>query len=110
MFQHTYVQKHTHIHLYTIHSTTDAHAYMVRRLAFPAPPQWYGLVGFWGGGGGAACAESGLAGGVGCSWAARGHREGWDLHKPYASHKPYNVGRVPVFINFNLYHPSLNPA
>ena len=25
------------------------------------------------------------------------------LHKPYASHKPYNVGRVPVLTDLNLY-------
>ena len=48
--------------------------FMVRRLAFPAPPPmvWSGR----GGGGGLACAESGLAG---WAWAAMGHREGRDL-------------------------------
>ena len=42
--------------------------YMVRRLAFPAPPppQWYGLV-RGGGGGGLACAERG-GGRWSCSW------------------------------------------
>ena len=42
---------------------------------------------------------------LGLLWAAAGI-----LRKPSASHKPYNVGRVPFFINLNLYHRSLNPA
>ena len=73
-------------------------AYMVRRLAFPAPPPPNGMVWQgWGGGGGLAYAESGLAG-----WPWVTERAGI-LRKPYASHKPYNVGRVPVLINLNLY-------
>ena len=62
------------------------------------------LQGRGGGGGGLACAESGLAGWVGCCcgrpWVTE--RTGI-LSKPYACHKPYNVGRVPVLINLNLY-------
>ena len=79
--------------------------YIVRRLALPGPPpQWYNLVGVAG-------VESGLAGWVGCCCGRPGVTErAGILLKPYASHKPYNVGRVPVFINLNLYHPSLNPA
>ena len=45
----------------------SAATYVVRRLAFPAPFQWYGLV--WGGGGG----------NEGAWGAAGGHREGRDL-------------------------------
>ena len=74
--------------------------YLVRHLAFPAPPQWYGLVGVGGeGGGGLACAKSGLASWVGCCCARPGVTERAEiLRKPYASHKPYNVGRVPVLL------------
>ena len=69
----------------------------------PPPPQM--------GRGGLACAESGLAGWVGCCCGRPGVAErAGILRKPYASHKPYNVGRVPVFISLKLYHPSLNPA
>ena len=83
---------------------------MVRRLAFPAlPPPPNGMV--WSGmgeGGAAVCGEwSGRLGGVGRPGVAE--RAGI-LRKPYARHKPYNVGRVPVFISLKLYHPSLNPA
>ena len=67
-----------------------------------------------GGGGAGVCGEwSGRLGGV-LLWAVT-ERAGI-LRKRYASHKPYNVGRVPVLINLNLYliletlHPSLNPA
>ena len=93
---------------------------MVRRLAFPAPPPamvWSGRGG--GGRGAGVCGEwSGRLGGV-LLWAAMGHwvtERAGIIRKPYASHKPYNVGRVPVLINLNLYfiletlHPSLNPA
>ena len=31
------------------------------------------------------------------------------VHKPYASHKSYNVARAPAFILQTL-HPTLNPA
>ena len=72
--------------------------YMVRRLAFPAPPPPpNGMV--WQGGG-----------------VTGSQRGPGSLRKPYASHEPCNVGRVPVLINLNLYviletlHPSLNPA
>ena len=57
------------------------HTYMVRRLAFlaPPPPRWYGLAGVGGGGGAGVCEEwSGRFGGV-LLWAAMGHREGRDL-------------------------------
>ena len=43
-------------------------------------------------------------------WAARGHREGRDLTQALRKPQTQNVGHVPVFINRNLYHPSLNPA
>ena len=77
----------------------------------PHRPKWCGLV-REGGPGGLACAESGLVGWVGCCCGRpKVTRRAVILRKPYANHKPYNVGRViPVFINLNLYHPSLNPA
>ena len=81
---------------------THIHIWMVRRLAFLAPPPrmvWFGRGAGW-----FACAERGGGSWVGvCRGAARGDREGRDLCKPFASHKPYNVGRVPVFTNLNLY-------
>ena len=45
--------------------------------------------------------------GVGAVGAAAGRRPGLTeragiLRKPYASHKTYNVGSAPVFINSNL--------
>ena len=80
---------------------------MVWRSPPPPPPAqmvWSGRGGGGGGGGWLACAESGLAGWVGCCcgrpWVTE--RAGI-LRKPYASHKPYNVGHVPVLINLNLY-------
>ena len=99
-----YIYMHTHIHI-----QVRTYTYMVRRLAFPAsPPQWYGLVGV----GVGAWRVRRVVWSVG--WGCFGRpgvteRAGF-LRKPYASHKPYSVGRVPVFINFNLYHPSLNSA
>ena len=80
------------IQVFSCYAIAFAAPYMVRRLAFPAPPpQWYGLV--RGGGGWA-----GVCG------------EGWPLElqlekrpgvtdqasivrKPYASHKSYNVAQ-----------------
>ena len=69
----------------------------------PRPFQLYGMV-CYGWGGGLTRAERGRGGLVGCCWGRPGvtDRAGI-LHKPYASHKPYNVGRVPVFNNLNLY-------
>ena len=76
------------------------HAYVVRRLAVPAPPPppppWYGLVGV---GGGAAGMR---AGPVGAATGCCGGRPGL-TRKPLASRKPYNVARAPVLINLNLY-------
>ena len=36
-------------------------------------------------------------------WGAGVTERAGILRKPYESHKPHNVGRVPVFINLNLY-------
>ena len=67
----------------------------------PPPPR---LVWFGRGAGCFACAERGRGSWVGgCRGAARGDREGRDLRRPFASHKPYNAWRVPVFTNLNLY-------
>ena len=71
----------------------NAYLYMVRQLAFPAPPPpmvWSG-----GGGVGGVCEEGSgpllpIDGGM-VLGAARVTR------KPYTSHKPYNVARAPVF-------------
>ena len=69
---------------------------MVRRLAFPAPPQWYGLVCR-----GGVCDEG--RGRWSCNWreggAAAGavrvtERAGIFLRKHYASHKPCNAART----------------
>ena len=64
---------------------------MVRRLAFPAPPQWYGLV--RGGGGAGVCGE-----GWGPLELQLEKRPGVTdkagiVRKPYASHKSYNVAQ-----------------
>ena len=56
---------------------------MIRRLAFP-PAGWRVV---WPVGWGAAVGGHGSQRGPGS----------------YASHKPYNVGRVPVLINLNLF-------
>ena len=66
--------------------------YMVRRLAFPAPPPpmvWSGTG--WGGGGAGVCGE-----GWGPLELQLEKRPGVTdkasiVHKPYASHKSYNV-------------------
>ena len=82
----------------------DAAIYMVRRLAFPAPPpppQWHGLAG--GGGGGGGWPVRRVVWRVGWGAAAWVTERAGILSKPYASHKPYNVGRVPVLTNLNLY-------
>ena len=81
------ISKKVYIHTYT----PPIYIYIwsgVWRSHPPPPPGGGGVCGEW----------SGRLGGV-LLWAARGHREGRDLTEPYASHKPYNVGRVPVFIN-----------
>ena len=70
---------------------------MVRRLAFPAPPppppQWYGLVRGGRGGGPGVCGE-----GWGPLELQLEKRPGVTdqaskVHKPYASHKSYNVAQ-----------------
>ena len=81
---------------------------MVRRLAFPAlpppPPPPNGMV--WqgeGGGGAGVCGEwSGRLGGCCCGRPWVTERAGI-LRKPSLNSKPYNVGRVPVLINLNMY-------
>ena len=63
-----------------------------------------------GGGGAGMCGEGSTVG-----WGAAGGRPGVTeragiLRKPFASRKPYNMGRVPVFINPNLYFkPDIQP-
>ena len=53
----------------------------------------------WSGrGGGVACAEKGRSG-----WVLGGGQGSQRGPGSYASHKLYNIGRVPVFINLNWY-------
>ena len=68
----------------------------------PSPPlrDWYGLAGVRG----ASRVRRGVgAVGWGLPGGGQGDREGRDLRRPFASHKPYNAWRVPVFTNLNLY-------
>ena len=68
-----YIYIHIHAHTYT-HTSTHIHIHGQASgvPGLPPPMVWSGR----GGGGGLACAESGLVGWVGLLWAARGHREG----------------------------------
>ena len=47
--------------------------------------------------------------GWGAAVGGQGHGESQDLTQALKP-KPYNVGRVPVFIDLNLYRPNLNPT
>ena len=113
----TYIHIYTHIHIYTYtHTHTYIYIYgQASGVPGPPPPPPNGMV-WQGWGGGAGVCREWSAGWVGCCcgrpWVTGSQRGPGS----YASHKPYNVGRVPVLINLNLYliletlHPSLNPA
>ena len=101
-FVHTYILAHIQIHiLIGTYAHAHIHAYMVLYgqasgvPCTPLPTQWYGLVGVGRGEGAGVCREG--SGPLGGGRPGVTQRAGI-LRKPYASHKPYSVGRVLAFI------------